>query len=70
MTGALISLLRDRLGGQTPRTGIILGSGLGALVEELDDVVRIAYGDLPGFPVSGVSGHAGKSLRARLAASL
>ncbi|WFR95274.1 purine-nucleoside phosphorylase [Rhizobium tumorigenes] len=60
MTGALVSLLRDRLGGQTPRTGIILGSGLGALVEELDDVVRIAYGDLPGFPVSGVSGHAGE----------
>jgi len=60
MTSALIDLLLHRLGGLTPRYGIILGSGLGALVGELEDVVRIAYADLPGFPVSSVSGHAGE----------
>lgn len=60
MSQALVALLREKLGGLTPRHGIILGSGLGALVAELEDVVRIAYADLPGFPISGVSGHAGE----------
>ncbi len=67
MTGALIDLLREKLDGRAPRTGIILGSGLGALVEDLEDVVRIAYSDLPGFPVSGVSGHAGEVVAGSLA---
>jgi purine-nucleoside phosphorylase len=60
MTQALVDLLREKLGGLAPRCAIILGSGLGALVSELQDVIRIAYADLPGFPVSGVSGHAGE----------
>jgi purine-nucleoside phosphorylase len=60
MTQAVVDLLREKLSGLTPRYGIILGSGLGTLVSELQDVVRIAYADLPGFPVSGVSGHAGE----------
>lgn len=67
MTGALIDILREKLDGRAPRTGIILGSGLGALVAELEDVVRVAYSDLPGFPVSGVSGHAGEVVAGSLA---
>ena len=67
MTAALVHLLREKLGDLSPRTGIILGSGLGALVGELQDVVRIAYGELPGFPVSGVSGHAGELVAGTLA---
>ncbi len=39
--------------------GIILGSGLGALAGEVQDVVRIPYHDIPHFPVSTVAGHAG-----------
>jgi purine-nucleoside phosphorylase len=56
----VINVLTDRLRGLMPRQAVILGSGLGPLVETIDDPVRIAYGDLPGFPESGVSGHAGE----------
>ncbi|NRP17218.1 Purine nucleoside phosphorylase 1 [Ensifer adhaerens] len=52
--------LRDRLGGLSPRYGIVLGSGLGTLVEAVGGAIRISYADIPGFPVSSVSGHAGE----------
>ena len=38
---------------------MVLGSGLGALVEELEDAVQIPYADIPGFRVGTVHGHAG-----------
>ena len=43
-----------------PQTGIILGSGLGGLVHQLDIRHRYAYADIPGFPVSTVEGHSGE----------
>jgi len=43
-----------------PRVGIILGSGLGALADELADAVVIPYTDIPGFPRSTVHGHRGE----------
>ncbi|WP_241154423.1 purine-nucleoside phosphorylase [Staphylospora marina] len=43
-----------------PKIGLILGSGLGVLAEELEGAVRIPYGDIPHFPVSTVEGHAGE----------
>lgn len=39
------------------RVGMILGSGLGALGDEVEDATRIAYSRLSGFPVSSVSSH-------------
>ena len=63
---AAIDQLAGKLGGLVPRHGIILGSGLGSLVGELENPVRIAYKDLPGFPVSAVSGHAGEVVAGRL----
>lgn len=45
---------------ETPLTGIILGSGLGNLVNDIEDRVEIPYGDIPHFPVSTVEGHHGK----------
>jgi purine-nucleoside phosphorylase len=54
-----VSVLTERLEGRMPRTALVLGSGLGGLVDEVEDAVRIPYGDLPGFPQSGVTGHAG-----------
>jgi purine-nucleoside phosphorylase len=39
---------------------MVLGSGLGGLAGAVEDAVRIPYADLPGFPASGVSGHAGE----------
>jgi purine-nucleoside phosphorylase len=55
-----VDILVERLAGRTPKVGLVLGSGLGALVDEVKNAVRISYGDLPGFPKSGVTGHAGE----------
>jgi purine-nucleoside phosphorylase len=60
MPEAIIDILVDRLKGLMPRYAVVLGSGLGSLVDEVSDAVRIPYSDLPGFPSSGVSGHAGE----------
>ncbi|RKP57118.1 purine-nucleoside phosphorylase [Cohnella endophytica] len=45
-----------------PEIGLILGSGLGVLGDELEDAVTIPYEDIPHFPVSTVEGHAGELL--------
>jgi purine-nucleoside phosphorylase len=42
-----------------PSIGLVLGSGLGGLIEAVAEADTIAYSDLPGFPGSTVSGHAG-----------
>lgn len=55
-----VDILVERLNGLQARTALVLGSGLGDLVGEVQDAVEIRYGDLPGFPASGVTGHAGK----------
>jgi xanthosine phosphorylase len=44
----------------TPRLGMVLGSGLGALADSVEDATAIPYADLPGFPVGSVAGHAGR----------
>lgn len=44
----------------TPKVGLILGSGLGMLADEIDQPVKIKYETIPGFPVSTVEGHAGQ----------
>ena len=44
----------------TPEIGLILGSGLGILAEEIEDAVAIPYSEIPNFPVSTVHGHAGQ----------
>ena len=49
---------------QAPKTALVLGSGLGDWVEEGSIRLRIPYGDIPGFPVSTVKGHAGALLLA------
>jgi len=43
-----------------PRVAVVLGSGLGAFADELDDAVRIPYEELPSFPRSTSIGHAGR----------
>jgi purine-nucleoside phosphorylase len=45
---------------RTPEIGLILGSGLGDLANEIENPTKIAYGDIPHFPVSTVEGHAGQ----------
>lgn len=51
-----------RIGQDFPRTALMLGSGLGAFATHLSDVVTVPYGEIPGFSVSTVAGHAGKLL--------
>jgi len=43
-----------------PSAGIVLGSGLGSFVTEIDVEWEISYSDIPNFPVSTVKGHTGK----------
>jgi purine-nucleoside phosphorylase len=43
-----------------PEIGLILGSGLGSLAEEIEDKVIVKYENIPNFPVSTVEGHAGQ----------
>jgi purine-nucleoside phosphorylase len=45
---------------RTPRVGLILGSGLGDLADEIESPVVVPYAEIPHFPVSTVSGHAGQ----------
>ena len=43
-----------------PEVGLILGSGLGVLGDDVENAVRIPYKDIPHFPLSTVVGHAGQ----------
>lgn len=51
--------IRSRVS-KTPQIGLILGSGLGVMADEVTDEVVIPYSDIPHFPVSTVEGHAGE----------
>lgn len=46
----------------SPKVGLVLGSGLGGLADEMEVVSEISYSEISDFPVSTVSGHAGKFL--------
>jgi purine-nucleoside phosphorylase len=50
-----------------PKIGLILGSGLGILAEEIQNPVVIPYSEIPEFPVSTVEGHAGQLVIGELA---
>ncbi len=50
-----------------PKIGLILGSGLSPLADEIEQADYIPYADIPNFPVSGVEGHAGRLVIGKLA---
>ncbi len=55
-----INEARDYIKGRidfVPEIGLILGSGLGVMGEEVEDKIIIEYSDIPNFPVSTVEGH-------------
>ena len=52
--------------GGLPAIALVLGSGLGAFADGLDDRIVLDYGDIPGFPNSTVVGHAGRMIAGRL----
>ncbi len=58
--------VRTRLAGRQPVAAIVLGSGLGAFSERIEDPVRISYKEIPHFPLPTVEGHAGELVAGRL----
>ncbi|MFV0546397.1 MAG: purine-nucleoside phosphorylase [Bacteroides sp.] len=50
----------------SPETAIILGTGLGSLVNEITEKYEIKYEEIPNFPVSTVEGHSGKLIFGKL----
>lgn len=63
---ALEAAVRDRTD-LVPELGIVLGSGLGGLADDLEDPVAIAFADMPGWPAATAPGHVGRLVLGRLA---
>lgn len=51
---------------ETPQVGIVLGSGLGNFVKEIEVEKEVPYDEIPNFPVSTVEGHSGKLIFGKL----
>jgi purine-nucleoside phosphorylase len=66
MTAGAIAFLQDRIGGAPPEIGLILGSGLGALANELAEARRVPFDEVPGFAPTTVEGHPGMVVAGRL----
>jgi purine-nucleoside phosphorylase len=64
-----VSFVRSRSSIQ-PRVGIILGSGLGNVVDAIDAETTIPYADIPGAKASTVAGHSGKMILGHAASKL
>src|SRR5579863_9006786 len=54
------------LGDAMPLIGMVLGSGLGAAANAVQDAVVVPYGEIPHFPQSTVEGHSGRIVAGRL----
>lgn len=63
---AAADAVRDRLSVRAPACAIVLGSGLGALADDLADARRVPFAEVPGFPEPTVVGHAGALLAGTL----
>lgn len=62
-----LPLLPPELAKFRPRVAIVLGSGLGVMADSCRTHFEIPYEEVPGLPVSKVSGHAGKFITGELA---
>jgi purine-nucleoside phosphorylase len=62
---ATANFLKERFKA-SPEVGVILGTGLGGLVKEIEIIDSIPYKEIPDFPVSTVDGHAGRLIYGRL----
>jgi len=60
MTTDVLQVVARHAPGFTPSIAVVLGSGWTALTDYLEQPVRIAYAELPGFPQAGVAGHVGE----------
>src|SRR6056297_3461704 len=62
---ATANFIKERINAH-PETGIILGTGLGGLVNDIEIIESIPYDEIPNFPVSTVDGHAGRLIYGKL----
>jgi purine-nucleoside phosphorylase len=62
---AAVDLIRTKTSAE-PAVAIILGTGLGALAEEIEVVASVEYSEIPGFPLSTVETHSGRLLFGKL----
>ena len=62
-----MATLAKLLDGFQPQTALVLGSGLGGLVESVDVKVRVPYDDIDGFQTSKVSGHTAELIAGTIA---
>jgi len=62
-----LDVMRRFRPGWSPEIGLVLGSGLGRLADEIEDRKVLPYGGIPGMPVSSVPGHAGALVTGTLA---
>ena len=58
--------LESKINGFKPTTGVILGTGLGSLIHDVEVEYSFSYEDLPNFPISTVEEHAGKLIFGKL----
>lgn len=61
-----ISYIRRKIGDFAPEFGIILGTGLGKLVDEITISYQLMYANIPNFPISTVEFHTGKLIFGQL----
>lgn len=54
-----VDYIAAHIDGRKPRTGIILGSGLGMFADSIEEAIILPYATIPGFPVSTAVGHKG-----------
>lgn len=59
MLNTSLNYIKEKLNGLRPDTAIILGSGLGNLINALQNPIEIPYNEIPDFPQTTVSGHKG-----------
>ena len=57
--------VKAAIGGREPKIGIVLGSGLGAVADRIEDAVTVPYIDIPGFPRATAIGHKGNFIVGR-----
>jgi purine-nucleoside phosphorylase len=62
---ATANYIEERINAR-PEIGIILGTGLGGLVNDIEILESIPYDEIPNFPVSTVEGHAGRLIYGKL----
>src|SRR3569833_1539016 len=61
------SYIKNRIGNFEPEVGIILGTGLGGLVSEIEVEKQLMYSNIPDFPISTLEFHSGKLIFGTLA---